>query len=182
MLTSPIGPTKQSRSFGFTLLELMIVLLIFSVFSTLGILRLDGVFSGGDLRLACRMIVNEINRLRGQAIYMRKPQILFFSMDRNAFYSRAEEPGQREAFEGAVEKAENEQIFPTGIELEDVVILSQGKFQEGEASIRFYPNGCIDETLIHVRNADQDVYTLEINPMTGQVSLHDRYIDQKIGP
>ena len=160
----------------------MVVMLILAVFSTLLTLRIESVFSGGDMRLAGRMIINQFNRLRGEAIYGRTTQLLTLSIERNVLYSPGRVSGEKESWETDIEQMNNEQPLPAGVEFMDVVVLSQGKIQEGEATIRFYPNGCIEQSLIHIRNEDQEVYTLEINPMTGQIELHDRYIDQKMGP
>ena len=59
------------------------------------------------------------------------------------------------------------------------MVFPHGKIQEGEAFITFFANGCVDRSLIHLRNEKDEVYTLEINPLTGHVKIHDRYIEQK---
>ena len=55
----------------------------------------------------------------------------------------------------------------------------KGKIQEGEARLLFFPDGSIERSLIHLRNEKNEVYTLEINPLTGAVKIYDRYIEQK---
>ena len=62
---------------------------------------------------------------------------------------------------------------------ESAINLSKGKIQEGEARLLFFPDGSIERSLIHLRNEKNEVYTLEINPLTGAVKIYDRYIEQK---
>ena len=182
MLILPTGRFKKNRIGGFTLIELLIVLLIVGLFSALLSIRVEGLLSGGDLRLASRMIIGEINKLRGKAAYSHKNQVLGCNVDENSFYSIEPVPDGQTPSEWLTDERETTPkavVLPAGVELEDVVIRSTGKVQEGVARIRFFANGCIDNSLIHLRNEKNKVYTLEINPITGQVRIHDRYIDQK---
>jgi len=167
---------------GFTLLELAVVLLVFGIFSSVVSLGIDGRFSGGDLRLASRMIIGSVSTLRGRAVYSRTERILVLHIDRGALYAVDPENPQGSGMGGTLagpHPAMRETLLPKGVRLEDVVILAQGKVQEGEARIRFFANGCIDRALIHLRNEQDAVYTLEINPLTGSVTVYDRYIEQR---
>ncbi len=151
-------------------MELLAVVFILALFSGLISVRLGGVLSGGDLRLATRMIIGEVSRLRGVAANTHREQVLGLDIDKNRFYSL--EPL-------ADGKTLEKRDLPAGVSLADVVTLSRGKIQGGEARIRFFPNGCVERSLIHLRNENDEVYTLEINPLTGQIKIHDKYIDQK---
>ena len=136
MLILPTGPSKKNRSSGFTLIELLIVILIVGLFSALLSIRVEGVLSGGDLRLASRMIIGEINKLRGKAAYTHKDQILGLNMDENSLYSIEPKPDGQKSSEWLTDEKETApkaMVLPAGVELEDVVILSTGKVQEGEA-------------------------------------------------
>ena len=153
------------------MLELLAVVFIIALFSGLLSVRLGSFLSGGDLRLATRMIIGEVSRLRGVAAHTHREQVLDLDIDKNRFYS----------FDPLVSgKTTEKRDLPAGITLADVVILSKGKIQGGEARIRFFPNGCVDRSLIHLRNENDKAYTLEINPLTGQIKIHDAYVDQKI--
>jgi len=161
---------------GFTLIELVIVLLIVGVFLSLISISIDSVLSGGDLRRATRMIAGRIKLLRGRAAYTRKAYYLGFNIDRNTVY----------AIDGGIDPAppregRMSEIFslPRGVNLTDVVVLSRGKVQEGEARIQFSENGLIEKALIHLENENGDVYTLSINPATGVLTVHDRYVEQR---
>jgi prepilin-type N-terminal cleavage/methylation domain-containing protein len=185
MLTSPIGLSARNSLPGFTLLELLMVLLIVGFFTTLLTLRIEGVLAGGDLRLASRVIIGEINRLRGKAAHTRQDLELSLDLDEERFYPveplRDVEKESGERISSARETGEKLNAFrvPQGVELEDVVVFSRGKIQEGEARIRFYANGCVQKSLLHLKNTRNERYTLEINPLTGRVTIYDRYVEQK---
>jgi prepilin-type N-terminal cleavage/methylation domain-containing protein len=178
---SPTGPNKRKAREGFTLFELVIVLFIVSLFLSLVSVPIQGVLAGGDLGRASRMIMSEVSRLRGEAAYAGKPQVLALNMADHSFYPLETE--QEKSPEGILSETEKrstkKQMLPQGVYFEDVVVLSRGKDQEGEAFIRFYANGCVDHSLIHLKNSADQSYTLEIHPVTGYVRIHEGYIEKK---
>jgi hypothetical protein len=160
-----------------------VVLLIVALFSALYSVRIEGVLSGGDLRLASRVIMGEISEMRGKAAYTHRNHFLVFDLDENTLtplstgdFSRSSSGGQVEAEEESLSARVR---LPKGVDLEDMVIYQKGKVQQGNVNYTFFANGTVERALIHLRNQKDEAYTLEINPLTGQVTVHDSYIDQQ---
>jgi hypothetical protein len=82
-------------------------------------------------------------------------------------------------FEEEKEVAPRQKDLPSGVFFADVVLDTLGKIQEGKAEVRFFANGCVEHTLIHLKNEGGKIYTLEINPVTGLIKTHEGYIEQK---
>lgn len=179
------GRSSMNRAAGFTLMELLVVIMILGFFSAFLSLRIENVFSGGDLRLASRVLMGEIKKFRGRAAYSHKEQVMGFKVGRNILYP-VESIAEGETGSGWVSEdkttASQTTYLPEGVILEDVVTPLMGKIQEGEARIRFFGNGCVERSLIHLRNERDEAYTLEINPLTGHVRVHDGYVDQRVEP
>jgi len=177
------GQDQRVRRSGFTLLELLVVILIIGMFAAFAAVRMDAVVSGGDLRLASRLIIAEIRALRGKAAHTHQAQQLAFDIEKQLFYPVFAGREEAETALGETEKknktVDSMKKLPEGVFIEDVAILSKGKIQEGEARLLFFPDGSIERSLIHLRNEKNEVYTLEINPLTGAVKIYDRYIEQK---
>jgi len=178
---SLIGKLKLRYNDGFTLFELLIVILIMGLFMGLVMVRIDGVLSGGDLREAGRMLTGEITYLRAQAAYTHKECVLKFDLDKNEVYTLEAVPvNKRDDWEEKKDTTIRHTVkIPNGVKVEDVVIFPTGKIQDGTADITFYINGCVDRSLIHLRNENDKAITLELNPLTGSVIIHDSYIDQQ---
>lgn len=182
---SATGRPRKNRPAGFTLLEFAVVLFLISLFFVLVTVPIEGVLSGGDLGQATRMLMSEVSKLRGEAAYTRKIQTLVLDIEQNAFY--ALEPETLVEFRKTEESlfAEEEDVvprkkdLPSGVFFADVVLDALGKVQEGKAEVRFFANGCVEHTLIHLKNEGGKVYTLEINPVTGLIRTHEGYIEQK---
>lgn len=179
------GSLKKNSAPGFTLLELIIVMFIVVLMTGILTVRILGVLSGGDLRLASRMVIGEFNTLRGKAVSTRQSQTLILNIDKDALYSIAGISTKQDL--GAWGNNDGQKTIPKagylpqGVLFEDVVLFDKEKIQEGEARVRFYANGCVDRALIHLRNENNEVYTLEVNPLTGHVRIYDSYVEKIYG-
>jgi len=182
---SPTGRPARNRKAGFSLFEIAIVLFLISLFFVLVTVPIEGVLSGGDLGQATRMLMSEVSNLRGEAAYTRKIQTLVLNIEQNTFY--ALEPETLVEFRKTEESLFEEEkdvlpaikALPSGVFFADVVVDTMGKVQEGKAEVRFFANGCVEHTLIHLKNEGGKFYTLEINPVTGLIRTHEGYIEQK---
>ena len=170
---------------GFTLLEFAVVLFLVSLFFVLVAVPIQGVLSGGDLGQATRILMSEVSRLRGEAAYTRKVQTLVLNIEKNTFYALDPETpvefrkAEESLFEEEKEVVPRQKDLPSGVFFADVVLDTLGKIQEGKAEVRFFANGCVEHTLIHLKNEGGKVYTLEINPVTGLIKTYEGYIEQK---
>ncbi len=50
---------------------------------------------------------------------------------------------------------------------------------EGESYLYFFPSGYTQRALVHLQDEDDHVYTLLVQPLTGEVRLEDRYVEAK---
>ena len=182
---SPTGRPRKNETAGFSLFEIAVVLFIISLFFVLVTVPIEGILSGGDLGQATRMLMSEVSKLRGEAAYTRKIQTLVLNIEQNTFYALEPETPvefrktEESLFEGKKEVVPGKKDLPSGVSFADVVLDTLGKVQEGKAEIRFFANGCVEHTLIHLKNEGGKFYTLEINPVTGLIRTHEGYIEQK---
>ncbi len=177
------GRQRGKTASAFTLMELLVVLVIIGLFVSVLSLRVGNILSGGDIRLACRIIIGEITKLRGAAAYTHREKTLIFNVDEERLSYSSEGKGKNQGTWAGLGKDDDKGSaikLPGGIDLEDVVVFPTGKVQSGEAVVKFYPNGSMDRVLIHLRNENGEAYTLETNPLTGQVILYDRYVEERI--
>jgi hypothetical protein len=158
----------------------VVVILIFSLFFSTVYLGLESSLSGGDLKLAGRMIVNEVSRARGEAASTHQDRFLRFNLEKDIFYLVAPKKLQKEGVPVQEELPYNARSLPRGVVVEDLLIGSKEKVQFGEVDVRFFANGSMDRALIHIRNGEDHVLTLTLNPLTGQVSIQDGYVDERL--
>jgi prepilin-type N-terminal cleavage/methylation domain-containing protein len=151
---SPTGPSGRSDSRGFTFLELLVAVLILGMFTALVSVRIQESFSGGDLRLASRVVIGEVKRFRGKAAHTHREQVMALEIDGNSFYPLEG---------GAVDEetlARQGAVLPDGVFFDDVVTQREDAIEDGVARIRFFGDGRVEPALVYLRNTKDDVFTL----------------------
>ena len=174
----------RSHSEGFTLLELLITALILGLFWASAGIRIDAAFSDGDLGLAARRLSGEIRELRGYTAHGHKEQRLVLHLTRNRYWpaealEEAEESAYKWLNRGGDSIPENAASLPRGVFFDRATVLGEDTRREGTVEIRFFANGCVERTLVTIRNEKGRSLTLEIHPLTGRVELHEGTVEQR---
>ncbi len=179
-------PTCRRKG-GFTLLELIVVLVIISLMSALIVPRLTGPMSRMDLKTAAKKISAALRYARSQAATEKTTYVALFDFDRNRLVIL--NPSLTE-----IERAANSQERMTGLLAEqlaaaearqdrlrsyqppDGVILSRGVSRAGDVRtgffpVFFYPAGSSSGGEITLADRQGRGYSLVIDFVTGMVRL-----------
>lgn len=162
---------------GFTLLEVSLVLLIFAIILTFAVPRLRDP-SSQELASHVRRLATTFRFLRSEAVLNGRVYLLNYDLDQQRYWITSEDaPG------GVGGGADNELgIFarpvalPNTVAFSDIVFQGVGKLAQGQMFTRFFPDGYVEPTVVHMDNGRQ-AFTLTVWPLTGQVSIYDGYRD-----
>jgi general secretion pathway protein H len=156
---------------GFTLIELMVVILLVGLFSALVVPLVTGVGDDG-LKLSSRRLAGTVKYLYNEAALSGRPHRLVFDLDGGTFSGRRlEETGELVTLAGTG----RDQKLRSGVRFRDVVVAGQGQVSAGQTFTSFYPVGWLDETVIHLQeNGDREM-TLRLLPLTGTTEIYEGY-------
>ncbi len=157
-----------SRQSGFTLIELVVVVVILALVSSVSFpLLVDRI--GGDERTVVRRIAGTVKELYNEATLTRDEHHLVFDLDRNSVQTfrlrRSLDKVEKEPFGREVE------LSP--LTLREVDVVGQGTFRSGQATTRIFPLGWMDQTRVSVRYRDGTDMQLEFSPLTGTVTIDE---------
>jgi general secretion pathway protein H len=177
---------------GFTLLELIVVLVIISLMSALVVPKLAGPMSNLDLKTASKKISASLRYLRSHAAAEKATYVALFDFDKNrlviinspipASVKGDFQINNREAFDGTqVESPDNGKDRPGGFKtynLPDGVKLAKGVSREGDVNsglfrIFFFPSGGSSGGEITVANERGRQYKINVDFITGTVQLSE---------
>ncbi len=162
---------------GFTLIELGLVILIIGVVLGMVIPRFRDR-SHAELVAQTRKLAVTFRYLQHEAILNGRTYRLNYDLDRQRYWVTA--ATDEEGLGGFVREGgilARDVGLPEPVALSDVSLpMIAGKLHEGIAYTHFYPDGYVDQTVIHIDNG-QDAYTLYVNPLTGQVYVAFGYQD-----
>jgi general secretion pathway protein H len=158
---------------GFTFLEIVVVLFIVGLLVLLIYPRVQ-VLTEDSLQTASRRLISEIQYLYHESMATRQVYRLSYDLRDNQYRVHAVNPQENILF---VSQAKRKGSLPQGVVFLDVITQRQGKVTEGEAFTYFFPLGLVEKTVIHLTDRDGRVFTLDLNPITGRVKLHEGYIE-----
>jgi general secretion pathway protein H len=158
---------------GFTLIELTVVLVILGITALLVLPRL---FPGDEaaLKSSARTLASTLRYLQDQAIATRTNYNLKFQFPDGAIGVKTVSPLGEEGYAGEV--ALRNRILPEGVAVEDVVLNSLGRLNEGEVSVRVGMEGFQELLTVHLRSRG-GAYTVIAYPVSGKVLIREGYLD-----
>ena len=174
---------KRSSS-GFTLIELIAVLMIFSVIMGVAVTRLDYLVPKYRLRGAAREVGAALKRARSRAASTGREVYLELDLARGRYWLLVAFPRGE-----GVEGMEYQRMFERSIDpnsrekpsihVTTVVLGPSNVVSEGVARVRFSPFGGSDHVIVNLHNDDKQILAVRMNGFTGHVSFYDEYQDAR---
>ncbi len=173
-----MGSTRQhlhshSMGAGFTLIELMVVMLMITILLAVAIPRFEGSLLQDSAKLVTRRIIHTVRALRNRAVQQQKLQSLVIDLDDQRFWATSASMDEQAAA-SAAEKAFK---LPESIRFMEVQFPHRDPINSGKAKILFYPAGYSDHAVIHVQNDDQERRSYMVEPLLPKVKLMEEWVD-----
>jgi len=168
---TPVPSPQSPVSRGFTLIELAVVLVILSVTAMLVMPRL---FPGDDaaLRSSARTLASTLRYLQDRAIATRSNFNLKFQFPDGAIAVNTVSDSGEEGATG--DGALRERILADGVAVEDVVLTTLGRVNEGEVIVRVGMAGLQELLTVHLKSRG-GTYTVIAYPVSGKVRIEEGY-------
>ncbi len=166
---------------GFTLIEMVVVLFIIVVVLGIATPRLMDL-SGVELRTSAQRLSATIRYVYAKAVFSKTDYYrMKFDLTDNEYWvetcvpSLATNSCEWHRDKDLLGKTEK---LPDGIKFEDIIVDTTMVSKDAtDVAVQFYPQGYMPYTIIHLEDSKKDVYSLEVNPYTGQVAIYDKYYE-----
>jgi prepilin-type N-terminal cleavage/methylation domain-containing protein len=159
---------------GFTLIELMVVMMLISIVLAVAIPRFGGGPFQDPVKKLSRWMIVTVKTLRSAAIQQQKTQGLVIDLSNRRMWL-VDEGMDEEAVQAAASK--KAMSLPDAVRYMDVQFPQQERISSGTAEVRFYPAGYSDQVLIHVETDDDEKLTFLVEPLLPKVKIIDEWID-----
>lgn len=169
----------SGRESGFTLFELMFVMVLAGFIVALSAPNFRDAFWPRDMKRTTLSLVGALRYAQSQAATTKQPHRLEMNVEENAFWvSRAGEEG---VFTRDPSPRGNPVYLPAGIGFLDVNQPGREKMRGGMAFVHFSPTGWAEESTIHLKKGENEVFTIFIHPLGGKVELAEGYLERRKG-
>ncbi len=162
------------RNKGFTLLELMLVVVIMGIMVAASLPVFSGVFAGTRLRTATSSLASTINFAGRLAVTERLCCRVNCDLKEGSYWLTVEKdpvssPGAYSKLEGHLGRV---RLLPQGIKIKQFST-PRGVSGDGEDYILVSPNGKMEKVLLYLGNEKGETYTISISKTFGRVKTFD---------
>jgi len=175
-------PLKRRDTGGFTLLELIVVLIIIGVASALVVPRLVGGMGSLDVKAASGKVASSLRYARSQAVSQKVQYAAVFDLEHNRLTIMSPSEGTDEKEEDDAGSSEEPQCMqgktydlPERVLFERVSAgneyVKEEKSEAGISRIVFYPSGGSDGGEIALANDHGRRYIVRVDIITGSVEV-----------
>ena len=146
----------SNRAKGFTLIELMLVVVIVGMIYAVVFVALDHVLTRYRLRGSARDVLATMQLARSQAISQQRPFRVTFDLSNRSFWLERGGDGAPPA----------RRALGRGVRIEEVQAPGR-RWTKGKASVEYTPLGCASPYTIRLGTDDGRAVVIEVNPLHG---------------
>jgi prepilin-type N-terminal cleavage/methylation domain-containing protein len=171
-------PTRSSRARGFTLVELVVVVLLVGLMMGVALTRLDYLVPKYRLRAGAREVAAVLKQGRARAVASGKDVYFEVDLSRGTYgllvaFPPVDDHG-REVEGRALEYGPVfQRALPDGVQFVDVIFSEKERATSGRARVRLSPLGSSQHLVVNLRNTDRKDISFRLNGFTGGVAFHD---------
>ena len=159
----------ETRQAGFTLIELVLVVLLLGLMASLGIPALSNMEPDG-LAASTRRLAGTVKYLYNEAAMSGVEHRLIFNLDDGSYEARRLSPsGELETLQGVAAK----HSLSEGVRFLRINQPGRGEQNSGTVTTAFLPSGWLEPTIIHLQDAKKRQMTLRLAPLTGLTEIYE---------
>ncbi|PON18842.1 hypothetical protein C2W62_05920 [Candidatus Entotheonella serta] len=161
---------------GFTLVELVMVILVIGIVAVVTMPRVSGMLDRRQMERSINVLRGMTRYLQSRAATTKRIYRLTIDLDNQVVSACYLTP---EGCQLDRNRITSDYRFPATIEVLDVVNAAGEKVEAGLAGTHFHPSGLVEPSLIHLQGVNADRLTLVIEPLTGRLKVIDGYVDRQ---
>ncbi len=174
------NPASSKSAKGFTLLEILAVMMIIAIVMSIAIPRFGDVFQT-NVKGAMRKFTGMVKFCFHESVIKQTHLRLMIDPIKGEYWptvlASSGSTGQFVSMTGS-EVIQKKGKLPNGIRFVDVVTPHNiFKIDEKEAFISFFPTGFVERAVVHLGDQSGRFYTLIMQPLTGDVEILEGYVD-----
>ena len=172
---------RQKFYQGFTLIELTVVIFIVGLLFFTALPKIGNFFFQTDIKRVVRSLKAAVYLLRSKSITTGKNTVLHVDLGKNVYWGTYENTEQDPPLYRDTPFIVSPQNLPKGTKFLDAYNINSDQKTSLSLSSAFNSKGVFEETVLHLADQQNRVFTLIINAYTGRFLIYDEYVDVEYG-
>jgi type II secretion system protein H len=157
---------KNNPRGGFTLIELMVVVVLIAIMSAVIMGEMSGTFQDALLRSSSRQLINVFNLASSRAISLNRLHRVRLDRVMGRYTVEKQERGKK--FAPVKDVAGSEGMFDSRISIR---VRELGETETASDTVSFYADGTADNREVELRDRDGFGLALRVSPITSRVQI-----------
>jgi prepilin-type N-terminal cleavage/methylation domain-containing protein len=170
------SPDLSTGAAGFTLVELLVVMILIGLILSLALPRFSGFGEGEQARSAARYLAGMALEAHSQAVTETRPYYLCLNLKKGRYWLSLARPEKNDVDTVPADA----RPLPRGLALEDVILPDEGMVKEGVVSFGFWPNGGNEPGTLHLKQESGAQMSLFLRPYFGRMDIQEGYLREEI--
>ncbi len=194
----------MKRQGGFTLIEVLVVVIVIALISVLALPSISSYFSV-TIESSTRSIASIAREAFNSAVVTGRVHRIVFDIDKRTYWVESgpygvtldteatrEKERLKTRFTSKTEKKEESDFsieksvmrkpstLPLGVSFDDIISQqSKNPITAGRAYAHIFPHGICEQVIVHLKDTSQHKVTLVLNAIGGETSVYRRYVDRE---
>ena len=170
------GPPAPGDDRGFTLLELILVMVLIAIGTALAMPRVGAFLFTDEPKATARGLTGLISRASQLARQQQAPFLLKYIEREKRFVVEPETAATTRIEENSRSQRAAELRLKGQVGVRDIWSFSSGGRSVGDLVIRFTGDGYVEPTVIHLHEGGERDLSLVLSPFLGTLQIFDRYV------
>jgi len=171
LTSSPRYIPQRKKTAGFTLVEIVVVMVLISLFMVFSI-PLFGNIGTSSLDSSARRLSGTIKYLFNESALSGLEYRLIYDLDHGTY--RAQILDENNQLVDASDQGRQAKLKGS-VRFKDLQVPGRGKTSAGQVTTFIHPSGWVEETIIHLDDGDNAMLTLRVMPLSGMTEIYEGY-------
>lgn len=157
---------------GYTVIELALVVFLLGLMLFLAVPKVRESLINDALAASVRRTAGVVRVLRADAVREQLDYVLQLDLQNSAFWTYSMDMTP----EKMAERKASASRFPEGVKIADIIQPGLGKKTDGEVTVKFFKQGHIQPTVIHLAKDDRNA-TIVLAPFLSTIKTYEKYVE-----
>jgi type II secretion system protein H len=182
-MTSKISmPLHRRRHHGFTLMEIIIVVVIMGIMLAVTVPTVVNMSKKNELRAGAREMIALLKYARTEAVFNERTTGVFLDLDKKQYWLDLREPDKKTGEYkpgGPKRQLEQKRVLGKNLWIEEVKTVDNNIIKDKLIAIDFNPDGSASPALFTIVNKSGSKITVEVLKSTGMTEVTPGSIEDK---